>query len=160
MVFVALDQSSRITGYSIFEDNKLIKYGHIGSTASLPIEQRLLNLINLLEKLLKEYNFNELVFEDIQEQGGNVKTFKVLSQVQGAILVWCASKKMKYKILPPTVWRKNIKDIYNIDFGKNRAEQKAASINFVKKHFNIEATEDECDAICIGISSLPKTSAW
>ena len=115
MVFVALDQSSRITGYSVFEDNQLIKYGHISSPANSLIEQRLLNLIHLLDNLLQEYNFDELIFEDIQEQGGNAQTFKILAQVQGAILIWCANKKMKYRIIPPTVWRKNLKEIYNID---------------------------------------------
>ena len=161
MVFIALDQSSKVSGYSIFKDNELIKYGHISSAASAPIEQRLLKLTCLLDELLKEYNFDKLIFEDIQEQGGNVKTFKVLAQVQGAILLWCINNKMDYEIIPPSVWRKGIKDTYGVNFGKLRAEQKAASINFIKNYFQIEATEDESDAICIGASILvKKVSAW
>lgn len=159
MVFVALDQSSKISGYSIFKDNELIKYGHISSAASTPIEQRLLKLTCLLDELLEEYKFDKLIFEDIQEQGGNVKTFKVLAQVQGAILLWCAAHKIDCKAIFPTVWRKNLKDNYNLTFGKVRVDQKKTAIQFVKKYYNIEATEDECEAICIG-TSLLKNSAW
>lgn len=156
MIFMALDQSSKISGYSIFNDDQLIKYGHLSLPASLPIEERLLKLTCLLDESLQSYHFDKLIFEDIQEQGGNVKTFKVLAQVQGAILLWCAKHQINYEIIPPTVWRKNIKDIYGVTFGKVRTEQKQASIDFVKSHFKIEATEDESDAICIGISLISK----
>lgn len=161
MVFVALDQSSRVSGYCVFADDRLVDYGHISSPANHPIEKRLLKLTDLLDELLEKYHFDRLVFEDIQEQNGNVKTFKVLAQVQGAILLWCINNKMDYEIIPPTVWRKNIKDTYGVNFGKLRAEQKEASINFIKNYFQIEATEDESDAICIGASILvKKVSAW
>ena len=35
---IALDQSSRITGFSIFDDDELIKFGIIETTAQAPIE--------------------------------------------------------------------------------------------------------------------------
>lgn len=161
MLFVALDQSSKVSGYCVFDDDRLIDYGHISSPANHPIEKRLLKLIDLLDELLQKYHFDRLVFEDIQEQNGNVKTFKVLAQVQGAILLWCVNNKMDYEIVPPMVWRKNVKDTYGVAFGKLRAEQKKASMDFVKEHYHIEATEDESDAICIGTSLISKkVSAW
>ena len=32
--------------------------------------------------------------------------------------------------------------------------QKAAAKEFVKTFFNIEATEDECDAVCLGLAGI------
>lgn len=37
-----------------------------------------------------------------------------------------------------------------------RAELKQQSIDYVRTHFNIVATEDECEAICIGVAASKK----
>ena len=38
--------------------------------------------------------------------------------------------------------------------GKNRPEQKRNAQKYVNEKFNIKATQDECDAICIGVHTL------
>jgi hypothetical protein len=56
--------------------------------------------------------------------------------------------------LTPSHWRSILKDHYKINFGKTRAEQKKNSIQFVKDIFNEDVTEDEADAICIGLAGI------
>ena len=86
---LALDQSSRITGYSIFEDNVLIDYGKFNAEAAgTNIETRLNFIRNKVKQLIEENNIDEVAIEDIQMQGNvanNVQTFKVLAEVFGVI---------------------------------------------------------------------------
>jgi len=38
--------------------------------------------------------------------------------------------------------------------GKTRPEQKRSAQDFVRLEFNVKATQDECDAICIGAHAV------
>lgn len=84
---LALDQASVTTGYAIFQDKKLVKYGKF--TLDDPnVGTRLAVLRQTLIDMINEYNITHLAFEDIQLQasvGNNVKTFKVLANVFGVI---------------------------------------------------------------------------
>jgi Holliday junction resolvasome RuvABC endonuclease subunit len=84
---LALDQASVTTGYAIFQNGQLIKYGKI--TLDDPnVGTRLATLRQTLIDMINEYNITCLAFEDIQLQasvGNNVKTFKVLANVFGVI---------------------------------------------------------------------------
>ena len=84
---LALDQSSRITGYAVFENAKLIHYGKF-SVDDDDIGVRLLKIRQNVHNLIEKYDINELVFEDIQLQNNvqnNVQTFKTLAEVFGVI---------------------------------------------------------------------------
>ena len=48
---LALDQSSRITGWSVFEDGKLLDYGKF-NYESYPIEERLYRIRNKVAELI------------------------------------------------------------------------------------------------------------
>jgi Holliday junction resolvasome RuvABC endonuclease subunit len=56
--------------------------------------------------------------------------------------------------LAPSHWRSIIKDKHGIKFGRSRAEQKQKAQDFVKEFFNKEVTEDEADAICLGLAGV------
>ena len=38
--------------------------------------------------------------------------------------------------------------------GKSRPEQKKNAQKYIKENYNMEPTEDECDAICIGLAHI------
>lgn len=62
---LALDQSSRITGYAIFQEGKLSHYGKF----TLDDDDIGLRLVKFREKiisLINEYNITEVAFEEIQ----------------------------------------------------------------------------------------------
>lgn len=98
---LALDQASVITGYAIFEDEKLLSYGKI-ELKEEEVGPRLVDLRNKIKTLIDENEITYVAFEDIQMQasvGNNVKTFKVLANVYGVILELCEELKLKYDII-------------------------------------------------------------
>lgn len=153
MKILALDQALQTTGWAVFENSKLIDYGHFTIPANKPIEQRLSTLMQKLSLIEDEFNFEDVFFEDIQAQQ-NKETYKKLAYVQAAVMIWCYSTEHKFNILPPSHWRSILKEKYKINFGKVRAEQKKAAQELARQKFSVEATEDECDAICIGLAGL------
>lgn len=153
MIYLALDQALQTTGWAVFENSKLIGHGHFTIPANKPIEQRLSTLMQRLSLIEEQFNFDNVFFEDIQAQQ-NKETYKKLAYVQAAVMIWCYSTEHKFSILSPSHWRKVLKDKYKVSFGKARAEQKKAAQELVRQQLNIEATEDECDAICIGLAGI------
>lgn len=98
---LALDQASIVSGYSVFIDGKLVKYGKI-TLKEEEIGPRLVTLRNAIKDLIDEYQITQIAFEDIQMQssvGNNVKTFKVLANVYGVILELCEELQLKYEIV-------------------------------------------------------------
>ena len=148
---LALDQSSRITGWSYFEDNKLIISGHIDLHHD-EVGDRLVTLKKEVLKLIHKYDINEVAFEDIQMQnsiGNNVQTFKVLAEVYGIILMLCTELQIPYTVVSASSWKANL----NIT-GKRRAEQKKNAQQFVFNTYNVKVTQDEADSICIGTYTI------
>ena len=151
---LALDQASVITGYAIFDNEKLLSYGKI-ELKDEEIGPRLVVLREKIKTLIEENEITYVAFEDIQLQssvGNNVKTFKVLANVYGIILELCEELKLKYEIVSSNTWKSTLKIK-----GKGRAEQKRAAQAFVQETYGVKCTQDEADAICIG-SHMVKNS--
>ena len=146
---IALDQSTQLTGYAIFQDKDLIAHGVFSPSGDY--EHRIVKLRQwLLDKLEPLKPNIEVYFEDIQLQdlgGGSIgiTTFKKLAHVQGALIVTCIEEDIPYTIVPAATWRKTcgVK-------GRVRSEYKPAAQAHVLEKYGIQATEDEADAICIG----------
>ena len=154
MIYLALDQALQTTGYAIFEDNELIKWGTFSTRASDPIEERLYTIQQELTKLDQQYNIGYVFFEDTQKQV-NLDTYKRLCYVQSIIMVWCRNRGgIKYKILSPSHWRKILKDKYKINWGRKREEQKQAALKWVQQEYKGNFTTDSADAVCIGRAGL------
>lgn len=151
-ILIALDQAAKVSGYSVFKDEKYEKSGTFSIPPHKPIEERLALLYQELMQLYDEYaDYNvELVFEDIQLQMGNVKTYKVLAYVQSIILLFCFYNNVPYTISTPSHWRK----LLGGGFGRKREEQKEHAIKFVKEKLEIDVSSDEADAICLGLARL------
>lgn len=153
MVYLALDQALVTTGYSLFQDDKLLDYGIFNVSAGKPLDARLGEYWKHLNTLLKssDKRFDYIFFEDTQKQQ-NTETFRKLCYVESATILWCYFNELKYKILSPSHWRSVIKDSCGVTFGRKREEQKQVAIDFVKKQFNKDVTSDEADSICLGFA--------
>ena len=154
MFYLALDQALQTTGYAIFEDDKLVKWGTFSTNPSFPIEERLYTIQQELTKLDQHYNIGYVFFEDTQKQA-NLDTYKRLCYVQSVIMLWCRNRGgIKYKILSPSHWRKILKDKHQINWGRKREEQKQAALKWVRQEYDGKFTTDSADAICIGQAGL------
>ena len=159
MKLLALDQASRVSGYAVFENSKLITYGKI-ELEDEDVGLRLVVLRNKIKELIDNYNIDYVAFEDIQMQasvGSNVKTFKVLANVFGVILELLAEMNMKYSIVSSNSWKSTLKIK-----GRKRQEQKQNAQKYVEETYGVKATQDESDAICIGahVCSLEEGFSW
>ena len=153
MYSLCLDQALQTTGWAIYKDSTLIDFGHFTIPVSGDIEHRLGLFYNKITELYEKYKFTKIYYEDIQNQSNNL-TYKGLAQVQAIVMLWCDFHNIPGEVLAPSHWRSILKDKHKINFGRARADQKKAAKEFVKEFFDKEATEDECDAICLGLAAI------
>lgn len=148
---LALDQSSKTSGYAIFIDGVLKDYGKF-SFDDADVGVRLQKIRNKVKSLIETNNIDEVVFEDIQLQENrvnNVKTFKVLAEVFGIVYELVTEMDIKNSAVLASSWKSTLKIK-----GKDRAEQKRNAQKFVQETYGVKPTQDECDAICIGCHML------
>ena len=148
---LALDQATRVSGYSIYEDGKLLKYGSFKADGYDALD-RDANIRNWVVSMIKAWQIDFVGLEGIQMQdniGGGyamgVTTFEALARLQGILLISLYDLKIDYEVVHTSVWRQHcgVK-------GKTRAEKKQSIRKLVKEWYDITATEDEADAIGIG----------
>lgn len=156
MRLLALDQATVITGWAVFEDEKLIDYGKFKAEHNR-MGDRLYYIRKQIEQLIEKYSINEIVFEDIQLQSNvvnNVDTFKKLAEVFGVVEELCVEHQLPHSTLLASSWKSEL----SIK-GKDRAEQKKAAQNWVINAYGIKPTQDTCDAICIGVAHIRKENS-
>ena len=158
MRLLAFDQSSRITGWCVFDDNELFDCGKFEIEGD-EIGKRLLEFKSHVYHLLETFNPDKVAFEDIQLQasvGNNVQTFKKLAMIYGILQLILEEENIPYEIVSAATW----KSVLHIQ-GRSRPEQKRSAQEFAQKTYNIKASQDTCDAICLAASLLKKnTNDW
>ena len=150
MVILALDQASRTSGWAVYSDNKLLKYGKF-TYEDTDFGERLVKIRKAIQKLINEYTPDEIVFEDIQLQntvGNNVDTFKKLAEVFAIVYELASELKIPNRAVISTVWKSKLGLLHGR--GQDRAAQKRAAQEWVAKEYSVKPTQDEVDAICIG----------
>lgn len=151
---LALDAATSITGYAIYDDKVLVGYGTYKTSASLPATERINNVKNWLKAALKEWEPDFVGVENIQLQkygsratDVQVKTFQTLANLQGVVLDTIFEACIDAELVYPSEWRSycgiNDGDQHR-DAKKKQAQEK------VKIWYNMDCSEDESDAICIG----------
>ena len=144
MIYFAIDQSSNVSGYSVWKDKELIEWGKVQFEGEFIF--RIIELKKWIFNKIEEYEEEEVevVIEEIQEQA-NAQTFKKLAMLQGALLVALTEVEIKYHLVYASQWKSfaNIKS-------QNRAEQKRDAQKHVLEKYGNKVTQDEADAICMG----------
>lgn len=149
MKILALDQATKTSGYSLWKNNKLVDYGIFESNikANVPLD-RMLKMTDLIEEFILKVSPDFVVIEGVQFRK-NYNTYMQLCQMQGLLFEVFHKLKIPFKVIQATSW----KSFCGIT-GKKREEQKANTIAYVKEQFKINATEDEADAIGIGVWAI------
>lgn len=179
MLTIAFDQSTSVIGYSVWFDSSLVEHGVISMK-----QRNVLDRIDygknkvsyIIDKNILSYTINDkvqILFEDIQLQDTvsirssngfgkqkedvNVRTFKTLAMALGvyqlAAKTSCEKITLPYdvKLISPSKWRSGV----GIK-SKIRKDQKNEAIEKVKKEFNFTPSEDEAEAILIGLYNIKK----
>lgn len=157
---LALDQSSHTTGYSVFKDGVNIKTSHFDCIGN-DLGDRLEQLRNKIIELIKQYDIDEVAFEDIQLQDVNgskevgIKTFKILAEAFGVVHELLTELNIPYYVVQPIKWKAHFKIA-----GKGRSQEKKLTQAYVLKNYELRCTEDEADSFCIGKYQLDQNNTF
>ena len=172
-IIMGIDASTTNTGVSVFKlkRNNLEYYAHTLISAPKAkynkktmtkaayktfkhnqIIDRVKLMITNLQSLLKTYKPDVIIIEDTYASY-DVYTVKMLNRVLGAVLGYAIEKDIEIIYKTPNAWRSDI-GIKTRENNKplKRPELKKQALAYVKETFNIDASEDEAEAICIGYS--------
>lgn len=147
---MAIDQASHISGYAIFDDGKLVKYGTFCTNLSDETE-RISTIKAWLLSMIANWRPDYIGLEGIQyqdESSGNkmgITVFQTLARLQGVLMETCYSAQVPFEVCPTNTWRHacGVK-------GKSRADRKRSMQLLVKEWYDISISDDESDAIGIG----------
>lgn len=159
MLYIAFDQSTVLTGYSVFKDKELITYGKFKHEGEIHerISKTVFNVLEIVKIYTEKFPQEKfkVILEDIQLQG-NALTFKQLAQLQGSCITGIINE---YDVMPDIYFAASWKS-FNKVFGKGRVEQKRNAQKMVSEMYNISPTQDECDAILLGRYASHKEINW
>ena len=152
MRVLSCDQSTKITGWSVFEDGSYVKSGVIDLHLSKETtEKRSAKMAVEICKLIEENKPDVVVIEEVAMQS-NAQTLKLLARIQGVAIGFCAAHDIPLHILEPTKWRSAL--LYKQGKAVKREELKQQSFDYVKKHLGFDDfSEDRCEACCINMAA-------
>lgn len=153
MYILALDLSTKASGFAIYENKKLIDYGCI-TAASSNLFNRIDKMIEELTKILQKYKFDCIYIEDVfpEDVHNNRNVFDALKYLQGYVLHLLNDFKLKHTFYTASEWR--AKCGIHTGRGIKRESLKPQDIAFVKKQFGLDVNDDIADAICIGYAAV------
>ena len=142
---LALDQATHKSGWSIFDGNKLLKYGIYEAIGEEEV-QRFHQIKEWLISMIDNWKPDIIGLEGIQyQQDIGITTFQTLARLQGILIEVCYELQIPLQICHSQTWKS-----YCGVKGKSRSDQKKSMQNLVKKWFDISIEEDAADAIGIG----------
>ena len=147
---LALDQSTHLTGYSVFDSDQLVTYG-IYEAKKKDEPQRIHEIKEWFVSLVENYQPDYVGIEGIQyqeESSGNkmgVTVFQALARLQGVLIETCVELGIPHQIAMTNTWRAHcgVK-------GRARADKKRSMQMLVKQWYDISVSDDIADAIGIG----------
>lgn len=145
--FLALDQATKITGWSIYDGNQLVSYGVYSVNMN---EEERINaikywLISMINNWKPDFVGLEDIFLDSQEYKIGLLTYKTLAHLQGVLKDVLYEHNIDHELVIASVWRQHcgIK-------GKSQTDKKKSAQLRVKDLFDITVVPDVAEAICIG----------
>lgn len=151
MRVLAFDQSTRVTGYSIFDDGNYVDSGVIDLHKIKDTDERSKQMAVEICRTIKDNKPHCVIIEEVQQQS-NVLTVIKLARIQGVAIGFCAAHNIELHILTPTRWRSALS--YRQGPKVKREELKEQSLNFVKRELGLSiGSEDENEACAINIAA-------
>lgn len=118
--------------------------------SKLETDKRSFEMAKEIWKIIKKYNPQELVIENVQQQS-SPSTVIILARLAGMIIGYAEAHNIHVHILLPSQWRKALG--YSQGAKVKRQELKQQSIDYVKNNLGLDLSEDECEAIAEGIAA-------
>lgn len=142
---LSLDAATGTTGWSIYDNKKLVAYGTFDTQYSDDKTARIHEVALWLNAILEKSQCDAVGVEGIQLQK-NVQMFQTLANLQGVILEILYSKNIPYLVAASSTWRTFV-GLNNADA---RESAKAKAQAWVSINYHLKCTQDEADAIVMG----------
>ena len=151
---LALDQATKQTGWSIYDDKQLVKFGMFQTSLDNELERNnavkiwLINMIYLWQPDfigIEGIQFQETSGGRDEKRQMGVTVFQTLARLQGVLMDTCFENKIPVEICPTITWRAHcgVK-------GRTRSDKKKSMQLLAKEWFDVTLTDDEADSIGIG----------
>ena len=144
---LAFDQATITSGWAVFDDEKLIKYGH-QTVDGINNTEKIAKTKYWMAAMIEKWKPDQVTFEDIQLQtfdgGEQVVTYKKLAHLQGVLFNYCYELKIPFSVVPPATWR-----THSEIKGKTRSDKKKNAQLKVKRFYDVSVSQDEADAILL-----------
>ena len=151
MKVLAFDQSTRVTGWSLFVDEKYVDSGVIDLGKNKNTEDRSKQMGLAICEIITNNKPDAVIIEEVAMQS-NAQTLKLLARIQGVAIGFCAAHNIPLHILEPSKWRSALS--YTQGRAVKREELKQQSFDYVKKHLGFDNfSEDRCEACCINMAA-------
>lgn len=166
-ISLGLDLSTTSSGYSVFEDDRLIAYGVIKPKGE-DWRERIADEAPQIESIIKKYQPNVIYVEDVPLKSSAMKILVILGAVQGMLLCVASCSKAPVYFIQPTTWRSPL-NLYNgTRDGTKRAELKRKSVEMANKLFDLSLRyvspssskndDDISDSILLAYSQIKNIS--
>lgn len=151
MVILALDLSTKSSGYAVYENQDLIEHGYFTASSS-NIYHRIHKMCDEIKTICLNNKIDKAIIEDVvpEDVHSNQKVFKALMYLQGFVTDVLDSLSIPFEFFVASEWRK--KCGIRTGRGIKRESLKPQDIQFVQNQFGIKVNDDEADAICIGFA--------
>ena len=152
---ISFDTSSKSTGYCIYVDGALSRYGRFDQSRIILMTERLEPMVKSILELIETEKPNIVVVETTSVNR-NAQTQRFLTMIIGAIYGKCVAEDIFYCGLRPQEWRSMIS---REPRPKKRDELKEWGKQKVKELYGLEIEIDDIsDAILIGRAYINKYS--
>lgn len=141
---LALDQSTHITGFSIWDDDKLIEYGTINFTDDR-VEVRMLQVKQWILSMIDSWHIDIVGIEEIYLNASQPQVYKALTGMYYVLLTTFVENKIQYYTIYPATWR-----AHNKVASKYKKNIKQAMQEKIYKDYGKSVSEDEADSIGLG----------
>jgi len=142
MKFLAVDPSSTVLGWALFDNEDLAAWGII-STKGIAYDRRFMHIVGELKRLHTMYGFTEVACERAIRFYG--KRIPALEVAVTSIKKWAEMSKLKISFYSPAEWKRSVA-------GTGRADKAAVAgaSHLVYPQLPRDITDHETDAIGIG----------
>lgn len=149
---LALDTSTRSTGWSVFNNEHYSKSGLINLIKSpLPAPDRIELMGRTILELLNKEKPDVIICEQVSVSR-NMKTVRELCRILDICYSYTLSNKCRFYELTPAEWRGAIGMQRRAG---DRYTYKQMAIKFAQEVFGIkDPKDDEADAVCIGAAYI------
>lgn len=146
---LSLDTSTKATGWAVFVNGNYKESGVIDEFKTVKNGADRLSLMVTTLLLFIEQLRPDIIVIEKDVVFGNMHVIDMLMKIIGSVYGYCKEHKIYYYEYAPSEWRKHVKLQL---FGRKRDEFKEASIKYIKDNLGLEVTDDEADAICVGLA--------